>query len=93
MSRRAVSGRRYDPSVQANDTTPAARSQQIALWRSMTETEKLLAVRDLCASVDSLARVGILLDHPTATETEVLRQLAARRFGSELAEAAFGSSG
>ncbi len=57
----------------------------------MTETEKLLAFRDLCASVDSLARVGILLDHPAATETEVLRHLARRRFGSELAEAAFGA--
>ncbi len=56
----------------------------------MSETEKLLAVRDLCASVDSLARTGILLDHPDATETDVLRHLAARRFGAELAEAAFG---
>jgi DNA gyrase inhibitor GyrI len=56
----------------------------------MSETDKLLAFRDLCASVDSLARVGILLDHPEATEAEVLRHLARRRFGSELAEAAFG---
>ena len=78
--------------MEANDTTAAARSQQTALWRSMDETEKLLAIRDLCSSVDSLARVGILLDHPTATETDVLRHLAARRFGSELAEAAFGPS-
>lgn len=45
----------------------------------------------LCASVDSLARVGILLDHPAATENDVLRHLATRRFGSELAEAAFGA--
>lgn len=79
--------------MEANDATATARSQQVALWRSMSETDKLLAFRDLCAAADSLARAGILRDHPTATETEVLRQLAARRFGSELAEAAFGSSG
>lgn len=85
-----VGRRRYDPRVEANDTTPAARSRQISAWRSMTETEKLLAFRDLCASVDSLARVGILLDHPSATETDVLRHLATRRFGPELAEATYG---
>lgn len=59
----------------------------------MSDAEKLLAFRDLCASVDSLARVGIRLDHPNATDTEVLRHLAARRFGPELAEAAFGAAG
>ena len=37
-----------------------------------------------------LARVGILLEHPTATESDLLRHLATRRFGRELAEAAFG---
>lgn len=61
------------------------------MWRSRSETEKLLAFRDLCASVDSLARVSILRDHPAATENDVLRHLATRRFGSELAEAAFGA--
>lgn len=86
----AVGSRRYDPDVPVDDTSAAARSQQIAVWRSMSETDKLLAFRDLCASVDNLARVGILLDHPTATETDVLRQLATRRFGADLAEAAFG---
>jgi hypothetical protein len=73
-----------------DDTSATARAYQIAAWRSMSETEKLLAFRDLCASVDSLARVGILLDHPTATETDVLHHLATRRFGAELAEATFG---
>lgn len=74
----------------ANDTSSTARSQQVAACRSRSETEKLLAVRDLRDSVDRLARVGIWLDHPTANETEVLRHLAARRFGSELGEAASG---
>lgn len=73
-----------------DDTSAAARAEQFALWRAMSETQKLIAFRDLCASVDQLARTGILLDHPTATETDVLRHLAARRFGLELAEAAFG---
>lgn len=76
-----------------DDTSATARSQQIAAWRSMSEAEKLLAFRDLCSSVDSLARIGILRDHPTATETEVLRHLATRRFGPELAEATFGATG
>lgn len=76
-----------------DDTSATARAQQIEAWRSMSETDKLLAVRDLCASVDSLAWVGILLDHPEATETDVLRHLATRRFGRELAEAAFGPGG
>jgi hypothetical protein len=77
--------------VPVDDTSAEARSRQVDAWRSMSETEKLLAFRDLCASVDSLARVGILLDHPAATENDVLRHLATRRFGSELAEAAFGA--
>lgn len=76
-----------------DDTSATARAHQIDAWRSMCETDKLLAFRDLCASVDSLARIGILLDHPTATETDVLRHLATRRFGAELAEAAFGPGG
>ncbi|HEY1119164.1 MAG TPA: hypothetical protein VGE43_15735, partial [Acidimicrobiales bacterium] len=85
--------RRYGPDVPVDDTSAEARSRrrQIAAWRSMSETDKLLAFRHLCASVDSLARVGILLDHPAATENDVLRHLATRRFGSELAEAAFGA--
>lgn len=75
-----------------DDTSATARTQ-FAAWRSMSETDKLLAFRDLCASVDTLARIGILLDHPTAAETDVLRHLASRRFGSELAEAAYGATG
>jgi hypothetical protein len=76
--------------VALEDTSPEARSEQIARWRAMSDTEKLLAFRDLCASVDQLARTGILIDDPEATETDVLRHLAMRRFGPELAQAAFG---
>jgi len=79
--------------VALDDTTAAARSEQVALWRAMGDTEKLLAFRDLCASVDALARTGILLEHPAADEVDVLRQLATRRFGPELAAAAFGPAG
>lgn len=74
---------------EALDTTTEARDSQVAVWRRMSDREKLLMVDGLCRAVDDLARVGIRLDHPDATEADVLWHLAARRYGSDVADAAF----
>jgi hypothetical protein len=74
----------------ALDTSREARDAQIDGWRRMSGTEKLTLVDDLCRAVDLLARAGIARDHPGATEREILWHLASRRYGSPLADAAFG---
>lgn len=55
----------------------------------MTTTGKLQVVAALCCDVERIARLGIKRDHPDASEAEVLHHLAARRFGSSVADAAF----
>lgn len=72
------------------DTDVWAVEAQVERWRAMTPTEKLTLVADLCRDVEALARLGIERDHPGAGETEVLWHLAARRFGEDVAIAAFG---
>lgn len=72
------------------DTAPEIQAMQTARWRAMSESEKLRLVHGLCADVDRLARVGIERDHPGSSEEDVLWHLAARRYGADLADAAFG---
>ena len=78
-------------SVDALDTSRHVRELQTSRWRSMSPGEKLQMVGDLCEAVDRLARVGIERDHPDASERDVLWHLAARRYGVQIADAAFGT--
>jgi hypothetical protein len=77
--------------VDALDTSRHVREIQTARWRSMSPRQKLQLVDDLCDAVDRLARAGIQRDHPGASEHDVLWHLAARRYGVETADAAFGT--
>lgn len=56
----------------------------------MSSEEKWALVADLCRDVESMARVGILRDHPEADEDEVRWHLLARRFGADIATEALG---
>ena len=57
----------------------------------MDIAERVAMVKQLCFDVEQLARAGILAEHPKLTEIEIRHELARRRFGRELADAAYGS--
>jgi len=60
-------------------------------WRSMTIAERLELIDQLNADVERMAIAGILADDPDLTELEVRVELARRRYGDELADAAYQS--
>ncbi len=58
----------------------------------MDIAERVGMIKQLCFDVERLARAGIVAEHPDFTEIEVCHELARRRFGHELADAAYGGS-
>ena len=72
------------------DTDAAADAVLIARWRSMSVSERAQLTMDLCRDVDRIARAGILASHPDATEPEIVRELARRRYGEVLAAEVYG---
>lgn len=73
------------------DTDPRTDAILVERWRSMGVPERAALVERLCHDVEQLARAGITVLHPQFTEIEVLHELARRRYGSELADAAYAS--
>jgi len=73
----------------ASDTPKEVEAVVVARWRSMSIDERLSLVQRLCRDVDAIAVAGIRRSHPDASEREVRHELARRRYGSELADAAF----
>jgi len=71
------------------DTDPRAFAILIERWRSMDLTERVGLIEQLCFDVERLARADIIVRHPTFTETEVCHELARRRYGDVLADAAY----
>jgi hypothetical protein len=72
------------------DTDPAAYAILIERWRSMSITERVELIIQLCFDVEQLARTNIVAQHPDFKEIEICHELARRRFGHELADAAYG---
>ena len=58
----------------------------------MSSVEKAELIESLNRDVDRIAVAGILLQHPGAGPLKVRHELARRRFGDQLADAAFGDS-
>ena len=89
----AVSRRRYRERVAhdsvPSDTDPAVYALLTERWRSMELAERVELMEQLCFDVERIARADIATRHPTFTETEVCHELARRRYGVELADAAF----
>ena len=71
------------------DTDPGTYAILIERWRSMDFAERVGMISQLCFDVEQLARAGIVAQHPGFTEIEVCHELARRRFGRELADAAY----
>lgn len=72
-----------------SDTDPAVFEMLVVQWRSMTIAERVGLVDQLCADVERLAMAGIAMQRPTASVSEIRQELARRRYGSELADAAY----
>lgn len=73
------------------DTTREAARHQLRLWRDMAPTERAALADQLSIDVTRIARAGIEAQRPGAGPNEVLHELARRRYGADLADAAFTS--
>ena len=71
------------------DTDPGAFAVLTGLWRGMSIAERAELTRQLCLDVERLARAGIVARHPDYSEAEVGHELARRRYGRTLADAAY----
>ncbi len=74
------------------DTTETIAALQVERWRVMTAPEKLELVRVMTRGVLRLEREGLRLREPTLSEKEVMRRIAARRIGEDLACRFYGAS-
>lgn len=72
------------------DTEQAVYDRQVEVWKAMTIADRVELISQMHADVEAIARAGIARSRPGLTEVEVLRELARRRYGSDLADAAFG---
>jgi hypothetical protein len=77
------------PKAIPDDTDPAIDALIIERWRSMSIGERVELTRQLCFDVDRIARAGIAAQHPSYSRFEVCYELARRRYGRALADAAY----
>ena len=73
----------------AVDTTPEAFDLLIDTWRAMSPLERAGLADRLSVDIAVLARAGIRARRPDIAETDLLHELARRRYGSALADAAY----
>jgi hypothetical protein len=71
------------------DTHPLAFAMLTARWSAMSIGERAELIQLLCRDVEQLARAGIHARHPDYSETEICHELARRRYGAALADAAY----
>ncbi|CAN5902579.1 hypothetical protein BH23ACT2_BH23ACT2_27800 [soil metagenome] len=71
------------------DTEAAVWDLQIESWRGLSMAERAALIDQMCSDVELLARAGIRRVNPALSESEALYQLARRRYGSSLADAAY----
>jgi hypothetical protein len=73
------------------DTDPTAFAILSARWSTMGIGERAELVQQLCVDIERLARAGIRARHPGYSEIEICHELARRRYGAALADAAYAS--
>jgi len=71
------------------DTDPRTNAVLVASWRGMTVLDRAELTQRLCLDVERLARADICARHPTFSTVEVSHELARRRYGRALADAAY----
>jgi hypothetical protein len=75
------------------DTDPTAFAVLVERWRSMSVAERAELTEQLCLDVEQLARAGIVARYPSYSEIEICHELARRRYGTVLADAAYAARG
>lgn len=71
-----------------SDTSDEARDHLVGRLRAMTPAQRALLADQLSLDVATIALAGIRAANPEMTEGDALRELARRRYGSVVADAA-----
>ncbi|MEZ5177317.1 MAG: hypothetical protein R2746_03275 [Acidimicrobiales bacterium] len=75
------------------DTSPDVADLMLARWRTMSPAERATVADHLSIDVATLAEAGTLAQRPTLTGVALRHELARRRYGAALADAAFSDPG
>ena len=73
-----------------SDTDPKIRARQLEMLRRLTPERRLEITFDLCQMVRDLAREGVRMRYPNATEAQQKRHFADVILGPELAMKVYG---
>jgi len=71
------------------DTGDQVAAMLVQHWRSSPMTQRADMIKRLCTDVELLARSQISAERPRLGEPGVCHELARRRYGAALADAAF----
>ncbi len=74
--------------TQSPDTSPEAERILVERWARLTPAEKLRVVGELGRTAEAVAAAGIRAARPAATDDEIRIEIATRRYGPALVEAA-----
>ncbi|OHB63407.1 MAG: hypothetical protein A2Y76_13960 [Planctomycetes bacterium RBG_13_60_9] len=78
------------PNPKMTDTTPEAQRVQYDIYRRMSPARKFRLICDAYEMGKQLARAGLRMRHPDATEEELWRLWARQHLGPELFEQVYG---
>lgn len=73
----------------AKDTGPEVFDLLIGRLRAMSPVQRAMLADQLSVDVAALAEAGVRARSPNITRAELLHELARRRYGSALADAAY----
>ena len=93
MPARKAPHERSTGAARPSDTSPEVWDQLTAKWASMTPAQRATLAAAMSTAIETAARAGILAGEPDADDTRVRFLVAQRRYGTEVAEAAFGANG
>jgi len=71
------------------DTDPVVYEVQMDRLRAMTLAERIALIEAMHADVEAFAVAGIRTSQPDLTDEQIDHELARRRYGNALADAAF----
>lgn len=72
------------------DVSPHVMKLMIEHWRTTPTWQKLASINELNASLQTLALSDLRRQHPTESDVQLRRRLAARWLGAELADQVYG---
>ena len=73
------------------DTSAAVHSMVVSSLRAMSPSERFDKCVEMTSAVEALMIAGIRIARPRIDDSDIPRELVRRRYGSELAVAAYGA--